>query len=52
MPDAAVDSFPEVSAIIEELWGYRQLRPLQRQAMEAVLAKRDSVVVEGRPFCL
>jgi ATP-dependent DNA helicase RecQ len=55
MPDAAVDSFPEVSAIIEELWGYRQLRPLQRQAMEAVLAKRDSVVVMptggGKSLC-
>ncbi|MGC8625486.1 MAG: RecQ family ATP-dependent DNA helicase, partial [Phycisphaerae bacterium] len=42
-------------ALIEQLWGYSHLRPLQQQAMEAVLAKRDSVVVMptggGKSLC-
>jgi ATP-dependent DNA helicase RecQ len=36
-------------------WGYRDFRPLQRQAMEAVLAGRDSLVVlptgGGKSLC-
>ena len=55
MPDTAAVSLPDLLALIEEIWGYRQLRPLQRQAMEAVLAKRDSVVVMptggGKSLC-
>jgi ATP-dependent DNA helicase RecQ len=55
MIENAADSRPDLLALIEELWGYRQLRPLQRQAMEAVLARRDSVVVMptggGKSLC-
>ena len=55
MPDTAAVSLPDLLALIAELWGYRQLRPLQQQAMEAVLDKRDSVVVMptggGKSLC-
>ncbi len=55
MPDTAAVSLPDLLTLIAELWGYRQLRPLQQQAMEAVLARRDSVVVMptggGKSLC-
>jgi ATP-dependent DNA helicase RecQ len=45
-------SLPEVVA---RFWGYGSLRPLQREAMEAVLAGRDSIVVlptgGGKSLC-
>jgi ATP-dependent DNA helicase RecQ len=41
--------------ILEQYWGYSSFRPLQREAMEAVLARRDSVVVlptgGGKSLC-
>jgi ATP-dependent DNA helicase RecQ len=41
--------------VVAQYWGYDTLRPLQREAMEAVLAKRDSVVVmptgSGKSLC-
>jgi ATP-dependent DNA helicase RecQ len=41
--------------ILEQFWGYTEFRPLQREAMEAVLAHRDSVVVMptggGKSLC-
>src|SRR6476469_6756944 len=41
--------------VVARYWGYDTLRPLQREAMEAVLAKRDSVVVmptgSGKSLC-
>lgn len=41
--------------IIEKVWGYRTLRPLQREAMEAALARRDSLAVlptgGGKSLC-
>src|SRR5688572_496684 len=41
--------------VIARYWGYTALRPLQREAMEAVLAGRDSVVVmptgSGKSLC-
>ncbi len=41
--------------ILERYWGYTAFRPLQRDAMEAVLAGRDSVVVlptgGGKSLC-
>jgi ATP-dependent DNA helicase RecQ len=40
---------------IERHWGFRSLRPLQKKAMEAVLADRDSLVVMptggGKSLC-
>ncbi|MGH9457017.1 MAG: DNA helicase RecQ [Thermoanaerobaculia bacterium] len=42
-------------AIIAKHWGFEELRPLQRQAMDAVLARRDSLVVVptggGKSLC-
>lgn len=52
---ATADSFSPLLDLIETTWGYRTLRPLQREAMEAVLARRDSVVVMptggGKSLC-
>src|SRR5690606_9500335 len=35
----------ELLAVIARHWGFRSLRPLQRQAMQALLDRRDSLVV-------
>ncbi len=44
-----------LSEVIARYWGYTALRPLQREAMDAVLAGRDSVVVmptgSGKSLC-
>lgn len=41
--------------VLEKYWGYTEFRPLQQDAMEAVLAHRDSVVVMptggGKSLC-
>jgi ATP-dependent DNA helicase RecQ len=41
--------------ILERYWGYTSFRPLQREAMDAVLARRDSLVVlptgGGKSLC-
>jgi ATP-dependent DNA helicase RecQ len=48
-------SFPELQQVIARHWGFRTLRPLQEQAMKAVLADRDSLVVlptgGGKSLC-
>jgi len=40
---------------ISQYWGYTSFRPLQREAMDAVLAGRDSIVVlptgGGKSLC-
>jgi ATP-dependent DNA helicase RecQ len=45
----------ELRALIANIWGYRQLRPLQPEAMQAVLDGRDSLVVlptgSGKSLC-
>jgi ATP-dependent DNA helicase RecQ len=45
----------ELLKAIEKYWGYRSLRPLQEQAMQAVLQRRDSLVVlptgGGKSLC-
>ena len=49
------DSMDALSEVIARYWGYSALRPLQREAMDAVLAGRDSVVVmptgSGKSLC-
>src|SRR4051812_1554131 len=46
---------PELLKLIEHHWGFRVLRPMQEQAMRAVLARRDSLVVlptgGGKSLC-
>jgi len=45
----------DLSEILEKYWGYRSFRPLQREAMDAVLARRDSLLVlptgGGKSLC-
>jgi ATP-dependent DNA helicase RecQ len=51
----SLSSPTSLSAVLERYWGFREFRPLQREAMEAVLARRDSVVVlptgGGKSLC-
>ena len=41
--------------ILQQYWGYTSFRPLQREAMDAVLANRDSLLVlptgGGKSLC-
>ncbi len=50
-----VASIADVQAIVSQQWGYDSFRPLQREAIESVLASRDSVVVlptgGGKSLC-
>src|SRR5471030_77057 len=45
----------ELLSVIEKHWGFRSLRPLQKEAMQAVLDGLDSVVVMptggGKSLC-
>jgi ATP-dependent DNA helicase RecQ len=44
-----------LEAVLEQYWGYKSFRPLQQEAMNAVVAGRDSVVVlptgGGKSLC-
>ncbi len=65
MPDAAVNEIgttatagvtnDALEGILERYWGYSTFRPLQREAMDAVLANRDSLLVlptgGGKSLC-
>jgi ATP-dependent DNA helicase RecQ len=46
---------PTLDEVVARYWGYASLRPLQREAMDAVLASRDSLVVlptgAGKSLC-
>ena len=52
--NATVD-VARLSEVLEKYWGYSSFRPLQREAMEAILSGRDSVVVlptgGGKSLC-
>jgi ATP-dependent DNA helicase RecQ len=49
------DSAAQLLHVLERYWGYTSFRPLQREAMDAVLSRRDSVVVlptgGGKSLC-
>src|SRR6266702_2563558 len=45
MSSVAATSLEALKEIIARHWGFRTLRPLQEQAMRAVLDDRDSLVV-------
>ena len=48
-------SFSPLEDVLTRYWGYTSFRPLQREAMDAVLAGRDSIVVmptgAGKSLC-
>src|ERR1700722_10800113 len=48
-------SLAELQAVIVRHWGFRSLKPLQEEAMRAVLDERDSLVVlptgGGKSLC-
>jgi ATP-dependent DNA helicase RecQ len=45
----------QLEQVVAQYWGYSTLRPLQREAIDAVLARRDSIVVlptgGGKSLC-
>src|SRR5271157_2730047 len=55
MPSAATWSLSDLNEVIRRHWGFAALRPLQEQAMRAVLDGRDSLVVMptggGKSLC-
>src|SRR5919205_4549381 len=52
---ARIDVSVTLEAVLSRYWGYTSFRPLQREAMDAILAGRDSVVVlstgGGKSLC-
>ena len=55
MISPAVSSDRALPEALERYWGYTSFRPLQREAMDAILAGRDSIVVlptgGGKSLC-
>ena len=53
--DSVVPQDAALSSVLERYWGYTSFRPLQREAMAAILSGRDSVVVlptgGGKSLC-
>src|SRR5688572_21386208 len=51
----AATSEAGLAEVLERYWGYTSFRPLQREAMDAILSRRDSVVVlptgGGKSLC-
>jgi ATP-dependent DNA helicase RecQ len=54
-PSPSSDLLAPLRELIAQHWGFRELRPLQEQAMRAVLERRDSLVVMptggGKSLC-
>jgi ATP-dependent DNA helicase RecQ len=52
---AAASTNEALAGVLEKFWGYSSFRPLQREAMAAILTGRDSVVVlptgGGKSLC-
>src|SRR3954462_10222135 len=61
LPVTVTDPAPDLSPtdpilqVLERYWGFREFRPWQREAIDAILARRDSVVVlptgGGKSLC-
>ena len=53
--DSVVSQDAALSEVLERYWGYTSFRPLQRDAMGAILSGRDSIVVlptgGGKSLC-
>ena len=51
----AMDTAAELREVLERYWGYTSFRPLQREAMDAIVSRRDSLVVmptgAGKSLC-
>jgi ATP-dependent DNA helicase RecQ len=54
-PTPSAASSPALLEVVSRYWGYHSLRPLQQEAMEAILGGRDSLVVlptgGGKSLC-
>src|SRR6476659_11065889 len=50
-----MDTAAELREVLERYWGYTSFRPLQREAMDAIVNRRDSLVVmptgAGKSLC-
>src|SRR4051812_32419144 len=55
MPTTTNEPLTQLQEVIAQHWGYREFRPLQAEAMRAVLDRRDSLVVlptgGGKSLC-
>ena len=53
--DLAADAAEQLAAVLRKHWGYESFRPLQREAIQHVIERRDSVVVlptgGGKSLC-
>ena len=54
-PQSGNPASTSIDALLHQYWGYTAFRPLQREAIEAILARRDSLVVlptgGGKSLC-
>ncbi len=54
-PSSSLPASPELQDVLKRYWGYTGFRPMQPEAMDAILAGRDSVVVlptgGGKSLC-
>ena len=55
MNTSAASTDESLAGVLERFWGYSSFRPLQRDAMDAIIAGRDSIVVlptgGGKSLC-